>query len=170
MSQLVTDSGNQEREQPVEPRILTERLVVFLHAFPDDIGMPTPCTVGVSVFEKLLMVALPECPTGCVQIFLAGHQIAFYLKPGLEGHFHFVKIGRLGFILYAIRTASDEKIYEADGFSSWIKKMRVMGPHVSAVHPTEPRMAAFRWLFWSCCAGDVCVCNLEIAHEFPQGV
>lgn len=56
-----------------------------------------------------------------------GHYIASYLKAGIEGEFHFMKLGRLGYILYAIRTASGEKIYEVDGFSSWIKKMRVMG-------------------------------------------
>lgn len=56
-----------------------------------------------------------------------GHYIASYLKPGVEGEFHFIKLGRLGYILYAIRTAAGEKIYEADGFSSWIKKMRITG-------------------------------------------
>ncbi|MBH3372427.1 hypothetical protein ACIF81_07310 [Pseudomonas juntendi] len=56
-----------------------------------------------------------------------GHYIASYLKPGVEGEFHFVKLGRLGFILYAIKTAAGEKLYEADGFSSWIKKMRITG-------------------------------------------
>ncbi|WP_306290515.1 hypothetical protein [Pseudomonas taiwanensis] len=56
-----------------------------------------------------------------------GHYIASYLKPGVEGEFHFVKLGKLGFILYAIKTAAGEKLYEADGFTSWIKKMRVMG-------------------------------------------
>jgi len=56
-----------------------------------------------------------------------GHYIASYLKPGMEGEFHFVKLGRLGFILYAIKTSAGEKIYEADGFSSWIKKMRITG-------------------------------------------
>ena len=56
-----------------------------------------------------------------------GHYIASYLKPGLEGEFYFVKLGRLGFILYAIKTAAGEKLYEADGFSSWIKKMRLTG-------------------------------------------
>ena len=56
-----------------------------------------------------------------------GHYIASYLKPGVEGEFHFMKLGRLGFILYAIKTAAGERIYEADGFTTWIKKMRIMG-------------------------------------------
>ncbi|GLO05687.1 hypothetical protein PPUJ13061_55910 [Pseudomonas putida] len=69
-------------------------------------------------------------PAGAVRMVKkvgVGHYIASYIKPGLEGEFHFMKLGRLGFILYAIKTTSGEKIYEADGFSSWIKKMRIMG-------------------------------------------
>lgn len=56
-----------------------------------------------------------------------GHYIASYLKPGVSGEFHFVKLGRLGYILYAIKTAAGEKLYEADGFTTWIKQMRIMG-------------------------------------------
>lgn len=56
-----------------------------------------------------------------------GHFIASYLKPGMEGEFYFVKLGRLGFILYAIKTAAGDKLYEAEGFTSWIKKMRLTG-------------------------------------------
>lgn len=69
-------------------------------------------------------------PGGAVRMIKkvgVGHYIASYLKPGVEGEFHFVKLGRLGFILYAIKTAAGEKLYEADGFSSWIKKMRITG-------------------------------------------
>lgn len=69
-------------------------------------------------------------PGGAVRLVKkvgTGHYIASYLRPGMEGEFHFVKLGRLGFILYAIKTASGEKLYEADGFITWIKKMRLMG-------------------------------------------
>ncbi|MFG0548792.1 hypothetical protein [Pseudomonas sp. yb_9] len=69
-------------------------------------------------------------PSGAVRMVKkvgVGHYIASYLKPGLEGEFHFVKLGRLGFILYAIKTVTGEKLYEADGFNSWIRKMRISG-------------------------------------------
>ena len=56
-----------------------------------------------------------------------GHFTASYLNPGLEGEFHFLKLGRLGFILYAIKTAAGEKLYEADGFNIWIRKMLISG-------------------------------------------
>ncbi|MFR0713627.1 hypothetical protein ACLUS7_01080 [Enterobacterales bacterium BD_CKDN230030183-1A_HGKHYDSX7] len=52
-------------------------------------------------------------PGGAVRMIKkvgVGHYIASYMKPGIEGEFHFMKLGRLGFILYAIRTASGEKI------------------------------------------------------------
>lgn len=69
-------------------------------------------------------------PGGAVRLVKkvgGGHYIASYLKPGIDGEFHFVKLGRLDFILYAIKTSTGDKIYEADGFDTWIKKMRVMG-------------------------------------------
>ncbi|MNN74615.1 hypothetical protein D3C81_1908290 [compost metagenome] len=33
-------------------------------------------------------------------------------------------MGRLGQILFAVKSSAGEKIYEQDGFATWIKKMR----------------------------------------------
>lgn len=46
------------------------------------------------------------------------------IRPGLEGDFYFIKLGRLGQILFAVKTTAGEKIYEQDGFATWIRKMR----------------------------------------------
>lgn len=43
----------------------------------------------------------------------------------MEGQFFFVKLGRLGHVLFAVKTADGQRIYEENGFASWIKKMRV---------------------------------------------
>ncbi|WP_449431802.1 hypothetical protein [Pseudomonas putida] len=53
-----------------------------------------------------------------------GHLVESHIRSGLEGDFYFVQLGRLRQILFAIKTSEGEKIYEQDGFASWIKKMR----------------------------------------------
>lgn len=53
-----------------------------------------------------------------------GHLVESHIRPGLEGDFYFVQLGRLGQILFAVKTSAGEKIYEQDGFATWIKKMR----------------------------------------------
>ncbi|EKT4505781.1 hypothetical protein QM325_11905 [Pseudomonas putida] len=53
-----------------------------------------------------------------------GQLVESYLRPGMEGKFFFVKLGRLGHILFAIQTTDGQKIYEENGFASWIRKMR----------------------------------------------
>jgi hypothetical protein len=54
-----------------------------------------------------------------------GQLIESYLRPGLEGDFFFVKLGRLGYILFAIKKEDGQKVYEENGFKTWIKKMRM---------------------------------------------
>jgi len=54
-----------------------------------------------------------------------GQLVESYLRPGIEGQFFFVKLGRLGHILFAVKTTDGQKIYEENGFSSWIRKMRL---------------------------------------------
>ena len=53
-----------------------------------------------------------------------GHLVESHIRPGLQGDFYFVKLGRLGQILFAVKTTAGEKIYEQDGFATWIRKMR----------------------------------------------
>lgn len=53
-----------------------------------------------------------------------GHLVESHIRPGLEGDFYFVKMGRMGQILFAVKSSAGEKIYEQDGFATWIKKMR----------------------------------------------
>lgn len=55
-----------------------------------------------------------------------GHLVESYLRPGVEGDFYFVKFGGLGFILFAIKKGTGEQIYEQNGFSVWIRTMRIM--------------------------------------------
>ena len=47
------------------------------------------------------------------------------MRPGIEGDFYFVKLGRLGYILFASKKAAGQKIYEENGFKTWISKMRL---------------------------------------------
>jgi hypothetical protein len=54
-----------------------------------------------------------------------GQLIESYMKPGIEGDFFFVKLGRLGYILFAIKRSDGQKIYEENGFKTWIRKMRM---------------------------------------------
>ncbi|WP_460044605.1 hypothetical protein [Pseudomonas sp. S2_H01] len=54
-----------------------------------------------------------------------GQLIESYLRPGLEGDFFLVKLGRLGYILFAIKKEDGQKVYEENGFKTWIKKMRM---------------------------------------------
>jgi hypothetical protein len=54
-----------------------------------------------------------------------GQLIESYMRPGIDGEFLFVKLGRLGYILFAIKTADGQKIYEENGFETWIRKMRM---------------------------------------------
>lgn len=54
-----------------------------------------------------------------------GQLIESYMRPGIEGDFYFVKLGRLGYILFAIKKSDGQKIYEENGFKTWIGKMRL---------------------------------------------
>jgi hypothetical protein len=71
-----------------------------------------------------LRIAQRDGSTKLVKKVGVGQLIESYMKPGIEGDFFFVKLGRLGYILFAIKKDDGHQIYEENGFSTWIKKMR----------------------------------------------
>lgn len=108
-----------------------------------------------------LRIAQKDGSTKLVKKVGVGQLIESYMKPGIEGDFYFVRLGRFGFILFAIKKADGQKIYEENGFSTWISKMRwsafvlallfiplsfvglLMGGYLGVIVPI-----AFIWLIW----------------------
>ncbi len=71
-----------------------------------------------------LRLAEKDGTTKLVKKVGVGQLIESHMRPGIDGSFFFVKLGRMGWILFAIKTAAGETIYEQNGFSTWIRKMR----------------------------------------------
>ncbi|MFJ3449645.1 hypothetical protein ACIPM0_15700 [Pseudomonas sichuanensis] len=71
-----------------------------------------------------LRITQKDGSTQLVKKVGVGHLVESHIRPGLEGDFYFVKLGRMGQILFAVKSSEGEKIYEQDGFATWIKKMR----------------------------------------------
>lgn len=72
-----------------------------------------------------LRIAEKDGSTKLVKKVGVGQLIESYMRPGIEGDFYFVKLGRLGCILFAIKKSDGQKIYEENGFKMWIGKMRL---------------------------------------------
>ncbi|MGS0738183.1 hypothetical protein ACVBEG_16945 [Pseudomonas sp. GG8] len=72
-----------------------------------------------------LRIAEKDGSTKLVKKVGVGQLIESYMRPGIEGDFYFVKLGRLGYILFAIKKSDGQKIYEENGFKTWIGKMRL---------------------------------------------
>lgn len=62
-----------------------------------------------------------------------GHLVESHMRPSIEGDFYFVKLGRLSYILFAIKTAKGEQIYEQNGFATWIRTMRWIAAGVGLI-------------------------------------
>jgi len=54
-----------------------------------------------------------------------GHLVESYMKPGIEGDFYIVSLGKIGNVLFALKTPSGQKIYEPNGFSTWLSGLRL---------------------------------------------
>jgi len=72
-----------------------------------------------------LRIAGADGSTKLVKKVGVGHLVESHMRPGIEGDFYFVKLGRFGHILFAIKTGAGQKIYEENGFKTWISKMRL---------------------------------------------
>ena len=53
-----------------------------------------------------------------------GHLVESYMRPGLVGDFYTLELGKVGRILFAVKTADGQKIYEKDGFVVWDRIMK----------------------------------------------
>ncbi|MBF4211020.1 hypothetical protein EI533_25250 [Pseudomonas donghuensis] len=71
-----------------------------------------------------LRIAQKNGGTKLIKKVGVGQLVESYIRPGIEGDFYFVKLGRLGYILFAVKTIAGDMIYEENGFATWIKKMR----------------------------------------------
>jgi hypothetical protein len=72
-----------------------------------------------------LRIAQSDGSTKLVKKVGVGQLVQSYVRPGIEGDFYFVKLGRLGYILFAIKKCDGHKVYEENGFKTWISKMRL---------------------------------------------